>query len=211
VRLPLTLRDHPAHRLAAWQHRLERRWAGPGADRRAAQRSRPGAGRRGGDVAADTAAALAAVTGQTVRHDERLRERFFGAWQGLTTAEVAVQRPDEFARWKAGENVVGGDVETLDDLGKRVADGLQDAARLAPGGVVVAATHGAAARQGIGQLLGWPVAQVRTLRPLQNCHWVELTLSDGGDWQLAAYNVGVFAERPVPPPVWGNRDGSGNV
>jgi broad specificity phosphatase PhoE len=151
--------------------------------------------------AADTAAALAAVTGQTVRHDERLRERFFGAWQGLTTAEVAVQRPDEFARWKAGENVVGGDVETLDDLGKRVADGLQDAARLAPGGVVVAATHGAAARQGIGQLLGWPVAQVRTLRPLQNCHWVELTLSDGGDWQLAAYNVGVFAERPVPPPV----------
>ena len=151
--------------------------------------------------AADTAAALAAITGHTVRHDERLRERFFGAWQGLTTAEVAVQRPDEFARWKSGADVVGGDVETLDDLGKRVADGLQDAARLAPGGVVVAATHGAAARQGIAHLLGWPVAQVRTLRALQNCHWVELTRSDGGDWQMSAYNVGVAASRPIPPAV----------
>ncbi|BBH66554.1 phosphoglycerate mutase [Actinoplanes sp. OR16] len=151
--------------------------------------------------AADTAAALAARTGHTVTYDERLRERFFGAWQGLTTAEVAARRPDEFARWKAGNDVVGGDVETLDDLGKRVADGLQDAARLAPGGVVVAATHGAAARQGIAHLLGWPVSQVRTLRALQNCHWVELTLSDDGAWQLSAYNVGVFAERPVPPAV----------
>ncbi|MEU4563736.1 histidine phosphatase family protein [Actinoplanes sp. NPDC023936] len=151
--------------------------------------------------AADTAAALAALTRQTVSYDQRLRERFFGAWQGLTTAEVAAQRPAEFARWKAGEDVVGGDVETLDDLGKRVADGLQDAARLAPGGLVVAATHGAAARQGIGHLLGWPIQQVRTLRALQNCHWVELTADDERGWQLSAYNVGVFTDRPVPPAV----------
>ncbi|MEU8242183.1 histidine phosphatase family protein [Actinoplanes missouriensis] len=151
--------------------------------------------------AADTAAALAALTGQTVSHDQRLRERFFGVWQGLTTAEVAAQRPEEFARWRAGEDVVGGDVETLDDLGKRVADGLQDAARLAPGGLVVAATHGAAARQGIGHLLGWPIQQVRTLRALQNCHWVELTSDDDRGWQLSAYNVGAFSDRPVPPPV----------
>ncbi|WP_433828853.1 histidine phosphatase family protein [Actinoplanes sp. CA-015351] len=149
--------------------------------------------------ASDTAAALAALTGQQVGYDERLRERFFGVWQGLTTAEVAEQRPDEYARWKAGNDVVGGDVETLDDLGKRVADGFQDAARL--GSLVVVATHGAAARQGIGHLLGWPIEQVRTLRALQNCHWVELTQDGSRGWQLAAYNVGVFTDRPVPPPV----------
>jgi probable phosphoglycerate mutase len=151
--------------------------------------------------AADTAAALAARTGHTVSYDERLRERYFGAWQGLTTAEVAAQRPAEFARWKAGNDVVGGDVETLDDLGKRVADGLQDAARLAPGGLVVVATHGAAARQGVAHLLGWPLEQVRTLRALQNCHWVELTSDSERGWQLAGYNVGVFIDRPVPPAV----------
>ncbi|WP_328466400.1 histidine phosphatase family protein [Actinoplanes sp. NBC_00393] len=151
--------------------------------------------------AADTAAALAGLTGLPVSTDDRLRERYFGAWQGLTMAEVAEQRPDEHARWTAGEDVIGGDVETLDDLGKRVSEAIQDAAGLAPGGTVVVATHGAAARQGVGHLLGWPREQLRTLRALQNCHWVELTDDPARGWQLGAYNVGVFADRPVPPPV----------
>jgi len=152
--------------------------------------------------AADTAAALAALTGLPVHHDERLRERHFGEWQGMTTAEVAERRPDEYARWTAGEDVVGGGVETLDDLGKRVADAFQDAAAMIPpGGTVVVATHGAAARQGIGCLLGWPRAQLRTLRILQNCHWVELTHDAVRGWQLATYNVGVLSDRPIPPPV----------
>ncbi|MFC7532092.1 histidine phosphatase family protein [Actinoplanes sp. GCM10030250] len=151
--------------------------------------------------AADTAAALATVTGLPVSSDERLRERYFGAWQGLTTAEVAERRPVEFARWKAGEDVIGGDVETLDDLGKRVCEALQDAARVAPGGTVVVATHGAAARQGIGHLLGWRQQELRTLRALQNCHWVELADDPVRGWQVVAYNVGALAERPVPPPV----------
>ncbi|MFC5941134.1 histidine phosphatase family protein, partial [Micromonospora harpali] len=36
-----------------------------------------------GRRAADTAAALAALTGLPVRADARLRERHFGRWQGL--------------------------------------------------------------------------------------------------------------------------------
>jgi probable phosphoglycerate mutase len=152
--------------------------------------------------AADTAAALGALAGLPVRYDPRLRERYFGAWQGMRMADVARTRPDEHARWRAGADVVGDGIETLDDLGKRVADALQDAADLTPaGGTAVVATHGAAARQGVGQLLGWPLAQLRTLRALQNCHWVELTSDDVRGWQLAAYNVGVIADRPVPPPV----------
>jgi probable phosphoglycerate mutase len=151
--------------------------------------------------ATETAAALAALTGLTISHDERLRERYFGAWQGLTTAEVAAQRPIEFARWKAGKDV-GGDVEDLDVMGKRVSDALQDAATLVPaGGTVVVATHGAAARQGIAHLLGWHEGQIRTLRALQNCHWVELTHDQELGWQVAAYNVGVLRERPAPEPT----------
>ena len=151
--------------------------------------------------AVDTAAALAALTGLSVRPDHRLRERYFGAWQGLTMTEVSERLPDEYARWTAGADVVGGDVETLDDMGKRVAEALQEAADLAAGGTVVVATHGAAARQGIGHLLGWPATQLRTLRALQNCHWAELTHDASRGWQLAAYNIGPFTERPVPPPV----------
>ncbi|WP_067497156.1 histidine phosphatase family protein [Actinoplanes sp. TFC3] len=152
--------------------------------------------------AADTAAALAALTGLTVNYDKRLRERYFGAWQGLTMSDVAEQRPEEHARWKAGADVIGGDVETLDDLGQRVAEALQAAAGLVPpGGTGVVATHGAAARQGIGHLLGWPAEQLRTLRALQNCHWAELSHDESRGWQLGAYNVGPFSQRPVPAPV----------
>lgn len=152
--------------------------------------------------ASDTAAALAAVTELPVSYDLRLRERYFGLWEGLLMTEVAEQRPEEYARWKAGEDVIGGDVETLDDLGKRMSEALRDAATLAPvGGTVVVATHGAAARSGVGHLLGWPREQLRTWRALQNCHWVELTHDGSRGWQLAAYNVGVFSDRPVPPPV----------
>ena len=152
--------------------------------------------------AADTAAALAARTGLSVRYDPRLRERYFGPWQGMRMTEVAETRPDEYARWRAGVDVISDDIETLDDLGKRVADALLAAAELTPvGGTVVVATHGAAARQGIGHLLGWPREQLRTLRALQNCHWVELTHDRERGWQVAAYNVGPFADRPVPPPV----------
>jgi probable phosphoglycerate mutase len=152
--------------------------------------------------AADTAAALAALTGLSVSYDPRLRERSFGAWEGQLMTEVAETRPMEYARWTAGADVIGGGVETLDDLGKRVGDALEAAADLAPpGGTVVVATHGAAARQGIGQMLGWPREQLRTLRALQNCHWVDLTHDAVRGWQVAAYNVGVFTERPVPPAV----------
>ena len=116
-------------------------------------------------------------------------------------AEVARRHPEEHARWTAGQEV-GGDVESLDDLGKRVSEALLDAAALAPpGGTVVVATHGAAARQGVGHLLGWPTEQLRTLRALQNCHWIELTHDGKRGWQLATYNVGPFTERPVPSSV----------
>lgn len=151
--------------------------------------------------AADTAAALAAHTGLAVGYDKRLRERYFGNWQGLTMAEVAELYPDQHYRWTHGQEV-GGEVETLADLGARVSEGLLAAAALAPpGGTVVAVTHGAAARQGIGHLLEWPLEQLRTLRALQNCHWVELTHDRERGWQVAAYNVGPFSDRPVPPPV----------
>jgi probable phosphoglycerate mutase len=150
--------------------------------------------------AADTAAALAALTGLSIHQDERLRERYFGAWQGMTMTEVSQRYPSDYARWVAGKNL-DGDIETLDDLGKRVAEALLDAAALAPGGTVVVATHGAAGRQGVGQLLGWPMDQLRTLRALQNCHWMELTHDERRGWQLATYNVGPFTDRPTPPPV----------
>lgn len=153
--------------------------------------------------AVDTAAALAALTGLPVHTDARLRERYFGLWQGLSLTEVVERFPDEYARWRAGDPDPGAEIETLDDLGKRIGAALQDAADLAVGGTVVVTTHGGGARQGVGHLLGWDHAVLRTIGSLSNCHWTELRYDDGvrrrtvPGWHLRAHNVGLITA-PAP-------------
>jgi probable phosphoglycerate mutase len=140
--------------------------------------------------AADTAAALSAVTGLEVEYDVRLRERHHGVWQGLTGAEIVARWPEEHERWRAGLPVHGLGVEDLDDVGKRMVNALHDAAARAPGGTIVLASHGAAVRRAVGAMLGWPEPVVRTLGVISNCHWVELRLDAKRGWRLRAYNAG---------------------
>ncbi|TCB96603.1 histidine phosphatase family protein [Micromonospora zingiberis] len=148
--------------------------------------------------AADTAAALAALTGLPVRSDARLRERHFGRWQGLLLTEVAERFPDEYARWRAGDPDPGADVEPLGELGKRIGTALHEIADESTGGTIVIATHGGAARQGCGQLLGWDHAVLRTIGSLRNCHWTELRHDAGQGWHLRAHNVGPITAPAVP-------------
>ncbi|MEU6077739.1 histidine phosphatase family protein [Micromonospora sp. NPDC047074] len=149
--------------------------------------------------AADTAAALAALTGLPVRTDARLRERHFGSWQGLARTEAAARHPAEYARWLAGDPDPGSGIESLDALGKRVGTALADAAAL--GGTVVVATHGGAARQGCSHLLGWDPAVARVVGALQNCHWTELRNDDDRGWHLRAHNVGLITVPVTTEPV----------
>lgn len=140
--------------------------------------------------AADTAGALAAVTGLPVGYDARLREISFGEWQGLTRDEIAERWPEEYRRWRARQPVRGYGIENVEDLDKRVVAALQEVAARAPGATIVVAGHGAAIRRGVGALLGWPDAVTRTLGVLSNCHWVDLRLDQTEGWLLRAYNVG---------------------
>jgi probable phosphoglycerate mutase len=140
--------------------------------------------------AVDTAAELTDRTGLPVRYDPRLRERSFGRWQGLLNSEVAERFPEAYARWQAGQPVDGFDIEPVDEVAKRSAAAFEDAADLAPEGTVVVFGHGAAARYGTAVLLGWPTQLVRTLRPLGNCRWIDLSRHPVQGWQLAGYNIG---------------------
>jgi broad specificity phosphatase PhoE len=139
-----------------------------------------------------TADALAALTGLPVRTDARLRERNYGAWEGLTHAEIEAGWPAGFRAWQAGDPNPGSGVESHEDLGKRVAEGLAAAAELAPSGVVVVVTHGGAGKRGVGALLGWPDEVLQGMVALGNCRWAELATGRRG-WRLVAYNVGVNA------------------
>ncbi|MBT8227609.1 MAG: histidine phosphatase family protein [Dactylosporangium sp.] len=138
--------------------------------------------------AADTAAALATVTGLDVRLDARLRERYYGPWQGLTGDEIGDRWPEEHTRWKARASDIGLDIESLDDLAKRASGGFLDAA--VSGEVTVLVTHGGTARQGCGAVLGWPDQVIRTLSGLGNCHWTELRSDSVRGWRLWSHNVG---------------------
>jgi glucosyl-3-phosphoglycerate phosphatase len=141
--------------------------------------------------ARDTAAILSDLCGLSVVTDARLRERYFGTWQGMTLTEIAATYPTEYAAWRAGDGSPGCEIESLDDMGKRVGMALLDIADAWPGATVVVATHGGAARQGAGQLLGWPAPVLRTVMGLFNCHWTELRHDARRGWQLRAHNVGV--------------------
>jgi probable phosphoglycerate mutase len=138
---------------------------------------------------ADTAAALATLTGLTVRYDPRLRERHFGAWQGLTGAEAAARYPEEYARWQAGQPMEDCGLESRDELAKRAALALQEAADLAAGGTVVAVAHGGSAKNGVVELLGWPEEVLAGFGVLGNCRWMELRHDAVRGWQLRGHNL----------------------
>lgn len=141
--------------------------------------------------AAQTAATLAGIVNLPVRHDQRLRERHFGDWQGMSGAEVAAAYPGDYQRWRHGGSDLGHGIEDIEDVAKRGAAALSDAMAGVPsGGTVVVATHGAIARYAIGQLLGWPPESTARMMALRNCHWTDLRFHPARGWLLVAHNVG---------------------
>jgi probable phosphoglycerate mutase len=140
--------------------------------------------------AARTADALAALTGLTVERDARLRERYFGPWQGLTQDEIRSRYPTEYVGWSTASVVGDLDIESVDDLAKRVGAAFRDAAeRVGSTGTAVLVTHGGSARVGCGTLLGWPQEIWHTLGGLGNCHHTVLRHSAARGWQLVAHNL----------------------
>ncbi|MEV3921734.1 histidine phosphatase family protein [Actinomadura coerulea] len=139
--------------------------------------------------AADTAQALADITGLPVRHDRDLIERDGGAWEGLTSREIRERYPAEHAAWQPP----GG--ETSAQVAKRVGSALERALdELAPTGQLVVASHGAALRLGMSHLLGLPEETWERLGGLSNCCWSVITEMRDGGWRLAEHNAGTLPE-----------------
>lgn len=141
----------------------------------------------------DTAAPLAALAGVPVRLDTRLRERYYGEWEGLTLPEIAQRWPESHQRKADGADAadLGHGIESPADVMKRAGEALRDAAdAVGPDGTAVVVTHGGTSRYGIFELLGWPADQLRSLSALVNCHFSELRRTPQRGWTLYAHNVG---------------------
>jgi glucosyl-3-phosphoglycerate phosphatase len=135
-----------------------------------------------------TAAPLARVTGLSVVPDKDLRERYGGAWEGLTDAEIRARYPAEHAQWlpPGGESSAAVADRAGAALG-RIADGL------APGSLAVVVSHGAALRLGAARLLGFPEELWGAVGPLANCAW-SVVGRRGSRWRLLEHNAGTLPE-----------------
>jgi broad specificity phosphatase PhoE len=155
--------------------------------------------------AADTAAALAGISGVEVTFDKRLRETDAGQWQGLSFAEIDEQFADDNAAWRGGDPAVrAGGAENRLDVGERMLAAVNDAvSRIAPSETLVIVSHGGAIRAALAALMGLPPERWGTLAGLSNCHWSEVheVVGRAGAlfaWQLTEHNVGL-GSLPVEP------------
>ena len=72
-----------------------------------------------------TAEEIAAITGIPVLTDEGFRETDFGAWEGLTFAEVRGRWPSEMAAWLADPSVAPPGGESFAQVSERVTAALR--------------------------------------------------------------------------------------
>jgi broad specificity phosphatase PhoE len=89
-----------------------------------------------------SAVLIAAPHGLAVRVEPAFREMAFGAWEGLTRAEVALRFPAEFDGWRTTPHLAqppGG--EPLDTVAARVAGGLAVLCQAHGGETVVVVSH----------------------------------------------------------------------
>lgn len=140
-----------------------------------------------------TAQALADRTGLPVHVEPRVRERSFGEWEGMTSAEIAERWPEQHAVWAAGHEPerVGG--ETRPQVLARMVEAITaEATALGRDDTLVVVSHGAAISLALTGLLGLP-AEWKGVAGMSNAHWAEVQPARPGAgvaWRLDALNVG---------------------
>ena len=140
-----------------------------------------------------TAAHLADRTGHRVVVDERVRERGFGLWEGLTGDQIADRWPQEYRLWRSGGDPDGVEAETRAVVAERMVAAIAEHAdRLEPSQTLVVVSHGAAITLAVTRMLGMDTSW-RGLAGLTNAHWSELRRNPAGiepAWRLFGHDLG---------------------
>jgi len=140
--------------------------------------------------ASQTADAIARLAGTVAVADERVTQRSYGAWEGLTWDDVREQWPAEYERRHDGYDPAIPGWGASDEVGARVASALVERCEAcADDDVVVVVSHGSAIMLGVAHLMGMPLVPSR-LGHLDHGSWNELTLTPEAGWRLTRYCVG---------------------
>ncbi|AWN25648.1 histidine phosphatase family protein [Streptomyces sp. NEAU-S7GS2] len=111
--------------------------------------------------AQQTAETAARRLGLEVQVDEGLTEADFGAWEGLTFAEVGERYPDELAAWRASAAAVpGGSGETFTAVARRAARSRDRLLARYEGQTVLVVSHVGVLRTLVRLALGAPPASL---------------------------------------------------
>lgn len=106
--------------------------------------------------AMSTAMPHARLRGMSVVPDERLREMYFGDWEGISVDDAIAKYGEKFTvEWKEQFGIFrapGG--ESTPELAERMYGALVDIASRHPGGRIIVASHAGAIRALWGKLLG---------------------------------------------------------
>ncbi len=140
-----------------------------------------------------TALALSERVGLPVHTDARVRERSFGEWEGLTSAEIADRWPEQHAAWVSGHEPTRVGAETRGEVLARMVEAVtEQAGALDRDDTLVVVSHGAAISLALIGLLGLP-AEWRGITGMANAHWAEIQPARPGSglaWRLEALNLG---------------------
>ena len=130
--------------------------------------------------ARETAEIVAARLRLEVRFDSRLRERGFGAWEGLTTTEIEDQFAESHHRWRAGEGAGADDAEPFADFAARIHSFLEDAVQRHPGETLLVIAHGGSIRVIHALATGLDyVRDHRSIPAVANCAVARYAAGDG--------------------------------
>ena len=103
----------------------------------------------------ETATIIGRALGLRVTTSPQLRERRYGVWEGLTSAEIQARYPEQFAKWRArSTDFAPPQGETITQLLTRAFTELQTIARRHAGEVVVVITHGGLCYVLLNHILG---------------------------------------------------------
>jgi len=120
--------------------------------------------------AKQTAAQIANKLGLTIQTDKRLREAFFGRWEGVSVDELIQQEPVEYAKWMEDKTWRPSWCESFDSIKERAFAALHEITQLEGNTVIV--THGGVLQAifyTLLNLLDCPPSQFTSRPAFSNC------------------------------------------
>lgn len=135
-----------------------------------------------------TAAAVAGVLGLDVDLDPAFAECDFGAWEGLTAAEIERGWPGQLRRWHRDAAIAPPGGESVQDVAARVGPAIDALLAREVGRTLVVITHSVVIRVVVGLALGAPATAWGGLRAATGS--VSLVrLSPDGDHEVPVLGI----------------------